>query len=173
MQRGGGSGKGSNFERDVCRQLSLWITHGKKADCLWRSSMSGGRATVARKRGELVRQAGDITAVAPEGHVLTDNWYIECKAWSDLQLNKFILLGKGDLAKIWEDTIKQADIYNRKPLLIVKPNYFPTIVLAYPDDLCRYAFQGHAHSDDFLCVGDTYEIWLLEHLVKVKFRGQK
>ena len=79
MRPGMGKAKGSAFEREVCKKLSLWITDGKMDDCLWRSAISGGRATIAHRKGKVVRQGGDICAVSLEGHVLTNKWYIENK----------------------------------------------------------------------------------------------
>ena len=128
MRVGGGKQKGSVWERKCCKLLSLWITNGKKADCLWRSALSGGRATVARKRGELVRQAGDICAVSPEGHSLTDIYYIECKHYKDLRLDSFVF-GKGPLATFWAETVTQANHYEKKPMLITKSNNVPVLVL--------------------------------------------
>src|ERR1700726_4969976 len=80
MRSGGGKSKGSGFERQVCRQLSLWITHGRHQDTLWRRGLSGGRGAVNRKLGIGNRtQCGDISAVSPEGHKLTDLFVVECK----------------------------------------------------------------------------------------------
>lgn len=121
--------KGSQFERDICVKLSLWITNGKRRDVFWRSAMSGGRATVASKRGHDVRQAGDITAVAPEGHKLTDHVYIECKHYKDLQLESFILTGKGNLAKFWKIACSEAAKRHKQPWLIAKQNNLPTMLI--------------------------------------------
>ena len=85
--------------------------------------MSGGRATV--KKGA-VRQAGDITAVAPEGHVLTDYYYIECKHLKNISLDSLIK-GKGALINIWVETVKQAVKYDRAPVLIFRQNHWPTV----------------------------------------------
>lgn len=126
-----GKGKGAGFERFVCKQLSLWLTHGKKEDCFWRSAMSGGRATVGRKGGkDLARQAGDVCAVSPEGHKLTDRFYIECKFYRDLKFSSFILNEAGPLALFWRETVREAVLYNRSPLLIARSNRQPTIILA-------------------------------------------
>ena len=129
--RRGGSrskAKGSSFERLVCKKLSLWVTHGERDDCFWRSAMSGGRATVSRKKGGDVRQAGDITAVAEEGLPLTDRAYIECKAYRDLMVAQF-LLGRGTLFKFWRHTCKEAKHYRKVPVLIVKQNTYETLVI--------------------------------------------
>lgn len=130
MRKGGGKAKGSQFERDVCKKLSLWITHGKKEDCFWRSAMSGGRATVGRKQGkDHARHAGDISATSPEGHVLTDNWYVECKSYGDLAITACLLTGRGTLASFWREAVEQATHFKRMPMLIAKQDRQPTFVL--------------------------------------------
>ena len=121
MRKGGGKGKGSGFERDVCVALSKWITNGERIDCLWRSAMSGGRATVSKG---LVRQAGDITSVSPEGHILTDVLYMECKFLKDISLDGLIK-GNGNLLAIWLKTCVEATKYQKTPVLIFKQNHFP------------------------------------------------
>lgn len=118
-----GKQKGSAFEREICTKLSLWITNGEKIDCLWRSAMSGGRATVQKGK---VRQAGDITAVALEGHALTDKLYIECKSYKELGLD-CLIKGKGTLLDIWKTTKNEALKYNKIPSLIFKQNNWPTV----------------------------------------------
>jgi hypothetical protein len=129
MRPGGGKQKGSAFEREVCTKLSLWLTNGKNKDVLWRSAMSGGRATVGRGQ---VRQCGDICSVSEEGHVLTNSYYIECKHYHDLQFNSFVLHGKGCLAKFWQTAKTEARKYGLHPVLIAKGNHFPAIVITGP-----------------------------------------
>jgi hypothetical protein len=114
MKKGGGKGKGSAFERKVCVLLSLWVTNGKKKDAFWRSSMSGGRATIHVKRGDKNRQAGDITAVAPEGHQFTDVFFAECKHVRNLDIASFFTKGIGRLAKFWAQAKKQAAQHDRR-----------------------------------------------------------
>lgn len=130
MRKGGGKAKGAGFERHICTQLSLWVTNGKRKDVFWRSAMSGGRATVAKRKGvDLSRQAGDITAIAPEGHPVTDMLYIECKFYRDLQFARFVLHNKGTLAKFWRETRTQAKRYGKLPVLIAKENRGDVLVL--------------------------------------------
>jgi len=126
---GSGKRKGSQFERDCCKKLSIWITDGKREDALWRSAMSGGRATIAKKAGRDIRQAGDITSVSPEGHALSNHYYIECKFYKNLDIDNFLLDVRGKLAKFWLETIKQAKIYHRQPILIAKENGRASIVI--------------------------------------------
>lgn len=124
-----GKQKGSAFERDVCKSLSLWVSKGKQTDLFWRSAMSGGRATVGRKKGELLRVAGDICAVTPEGHVLTDKYYIECKFYRDLDIDAFFTKSRGKLTQFWIECAEGARNYNKAPMLIAKQNLIPTLVL--------------------------------------------
>lgn len=124
-----GKAKGSRFERVTCVALSRWVTDGKRQDCFWRSSLSGGRSTVAFRRGEkLHRQAGDICAISPEGHDLTNLFYFELKHYRSLELGN-ALIGTGKIFKFWEDAAGKAAIYERKPVLIAKQNHFPTLMI--------------------------------------------
>ena len=123
MRSGGGKQKGSVMERVICKQLSLWVSKGENVDLFWRSAMSGGRATVAKGT---VRQSGDISAVAPEGHVLADKFYIECKHLKDISLDGLIK-GNGPLLKIWQTTQDEAAKYNKIPSLIFRQNHWPVV----------------------------------------------
>ena len=72
--------KGSNFEREICRELSEWWSCGKRDDLFWRTSMSGGRATVRNRQGkETHGQYGDIMATHPMGNSLIRLTTIELK----------------------------------------------------------------------------------------------
>lgn len=55
------SAKGSSFEREFCKKLSLWVSDGKDPDIFWRTAGSGSMAT----RKQLQVQIGDVT-VFPE-----------------------------------------------------------------------------------------------------------
>lgn len=81
MLRGGGSSsKGSGYERDVCRQLSLWWTAGARDDIYWRSSGSGARAKVRGRGGKnTAGQHGDVAATDPIGTPLINIFTIEIK----------------------------------------------------------------------------------------------
>lgn len=160
MKAGGSKAKGSNFEREVCAKLSIWITQGKHKDCLWRSAMSGGRATVHLNRGETNRQAGDICAVAPEGHLLTDAWYIECKHYRDLNLTSFFIEQRGLLYSFWLQTRVQARKHKRSPMLIAKENRRPVLVLVGRRGLRDWA-DGKALVQLTSC-----DVWLLDELTK-------
>lgn len=132
MRPGGSKQKGSAFEREVCKQLSRWVSHGKREDLFWRSAMSGGRATVAGRRGTtLASQAGDISSVDKAGHVLTNEFYFETKHVKDIALDKFIVTGSGPLANYWKIAYREARAYNKEAVIIIRQNRFPTLLLAH------------------------------------------
>jgi hypothetical protein len=129
MSNGKSKAKGSSFEREICKRLSLWVSDGQEQDCFWRSAMSGGRSTVAGRRGvKLNRQAGDITSTSPEGHALTDKFFIECKHVKKLDIHGLIT-GKGSLWSYWCEAWDQATTYNKAPLLIAKQKH-PYLLLS-------------------------------------------
>lgn len=72
--------KGANFERAICKQLSLWWTGGERDDVFWRSSQSGGRATMRARKGKTTAGGnGDICALDPIGGPLLKVFTIELK----------------------------------------------------------------------------------------------
>jgi hypothetical protein len=133
MRNGGGKQKGGEFEREICKLLSLWVTGNKHKDVFWRSAMSGGRATVAHKRGDLLDyQGGDISSIHPDGHKLTAYFCIECKFHRDLEFG-LLLFGRGKLARFWKEACSTANRHSRQPMLIAKQNRFETKVLLLID----------------------------------------
>lgn len=116
-------GKGQQFERDVCRKLSLWISHGRSKNLFWRSSQSGGRATTLRKKGEnLSVHAGDIAAIDPGGERFIKTFFVECKRYRSLHMDQLFYPVRGMLKPMWDKCQEQASAYGKVPLLIVKEN---------------------------------------------------
>jgi len=86
-----GNAKGSNFERVICRALSMWWTNGQRDDVFWRTSGSGGMATNRFARGKSTfGQQGDIQAVDPIGQPVMDAICFELKVgygkWSVMDI---------------------------------------------------------------------------------------
>jgi len=96
--------------------------------------MSGGRATVAPG---LVRQAGDICAVAPEGNALASQWFIECKHVRQLRLDRFIVHASGPLWDFWQTCLTQAGRHRRDPVLVGKQAGLAPIVIAFSRRMAR------------------------------------
>jgi hypothetical protein len=130
VRAGGGKGKGSAFERRVCRDLSLWLSHGEREDVFWRASMSGGRATVALKRDvRLQAQAGDISPITALGEYFLKHFFIECKSYRDLDVFSSVVRGTGRLCRFWETAAAEAAKYEKHPILVAHQNLMPTICL--------------------------------------------
>ena len=90
--------------------------------------MSGGRATVARKRGKFLKSsAGDLSAIHSLGQPFIDRFYTECKFYKDLNYSG-ILTGTGHLVKFWNSTVTEANNYKKHPMLIAKQNQKPTVI---------------------------------------------
>lgn len=145
MRPGGGKQKGAQYERDVCVALSMWISAGRKKDLFWRSAMSGGRATVARKKGDnLAAHAGDISATDKEGHALTDHYYAECKRYADLNFGGFLTKGIGPLAKFWQVAVDEATKHDRIAMLIVREDRNDTLLMVPAQSMLKRGMTGHA-----------------------------
>jgi hypothetical protein len=129
---GYGKQKGSEFERQICKSLSLWVSKGKRDDLYWRSAMSGGRATVQGKRGKVnTSQVGDISCIDPEGQELVNKYVIECKNYKDLHIESLIYgtPKNGSILEFWNVLCILAKGVNKLPMLIAKQNQKPAIVL--------------------------------------------
>ncbi len=75
-----GKNKGNSFERQVCKQLSLWWTNNKNEDIFWRTASSGAMANIrSKKHKECFGQYGDIQAINPIGQPFIDVCTIELK----------------------------------------------------------------------------------------------
>lgn len=129
MRKGGGKQKGAVFEREVCVLLSNWLSGGTQDDIFWRSAMSGGRATVAFKKGgkRLANQAGDITCIHPTGNRFISAFAAECKFYASLDFQGLIT-GKGKLVTFWDEINKQAERYAKYPFLIARQNRVPALI---------------------------------------------
>lgn len=121
----------------------MWVSHGESEDLFWRSAMSGGRATVGFRKGkDHSRHAGDISATSVAGHALTDEWYVECKAYRNLQIGSGMIKGVGKLFTFWNEAVLQAEQYGKKPMLIAKQNQVPVIVLVPISNTIHKAHLG-------------------------------
>jgi hypothetical protein len=168
MRPGGGHGKGATFERLCCKRLSLFVTRGVRDDVFWRSSMSGGRATLQLKQDIVnLAQSGDMTAIAREGYDLCERCLFEYKAYKDLNILEALLKGTGLLAKFWRETGTAAHRYSKNPVLIAKQNYMPAIILC---PIGGTVFQsGHAMTAHRL----RADVYLMEEATKVLTRPRK
>jgi hypothetical protein len=127
----GSKNKGSAFERQICRKLSLMVSDGKRTDCFWRSAMSGGRARLQVNKDIInTMQSGDISSISTDGFWLITAYTIEVKHYKDLQLASGFLNNSGFLYSFWESLKNDCRVTKKLPLLIAKQNNRPTIMLS-------------------------------------------
>lgn len=104
--------KGSAFEREICRALTDWWTRDPESDVLfWRTAMSGGRATVRRKKGKKTTKShcGDIGALTDEGKPLTDLITFELKrGYRSANLHDLLDRTENSAIQTYEGWINQA-----------------------------------------------------------------
>lgn len=129
MKKGGGKTKGAQFERDVCKGLSKWISGGKRDDLLWRSAMSGGRATIGLKEGiSRSAQSGDISAIDAEAYEFIERYSVECKFVKDLNIQGLVYGTQSGLVDHWGQAVREANSCQKLPMLVAKQNHKPPIV---------------------------------------------
>ena len=147
MRKGGGKQKGASWEREVCHDLSRFVDPKGSDTWFWRSAMSGGRATLQRRKGvKNTTQVGDITCVFDKGHWLTQVFYIEVKFYKDLDLASSLLFGKGKLAKFWRETVEKANEVEREPLLVARQNRTDALVLFSRSGLHKFKSFNYSPS---------------------------
>lgn len=122
-----GHGKGSAFERQIAKMLSLWWSGGSRDDIFWRSQTSGARATQRKKSGKTTaNQNGDLTAMDMIGQPLIDLVSIELKrgypAFTIEGLVNRPRLKKSVLKQFVEQCKREVEDTNRFWWLIVKQN---------------------------------------------------
>jgi hypothetical protein len=138
MRKGGGKQKGAAFERDICKQFSLWLSGGERDDLLWRSAMSGGRATIGQREGKTrAAQAGDISSISQLSACFTDMFTIECKHYQTLEFTQVCTGNKGNIATFWKQGKRDAVKADKEPLLVMKQNNYPILLAAYPPTIKR------------------------------------
>lgn len=127
-KRGGGKAKGSAFEREVAKALSLWMTKGKDKTQLIRSVLSGGWFP-GQKALEGWRHVGDLAPNGPRGEKFRKLFAVECKHRRDISLYD-IWTRKADdtLLGWWEKLKHDAGEVDVSPLLIFRSNRMPTMV---------------------------------------------
>lgn len=121
------SNKGPPFEREICKQLSLWWTQDfdKPDDAVfWRTSQSGGRATTRAKKNLKTAYAyGDVTFTNPIGKPFIDSCLVELKRGytKDISVLDFLDKTKGIpiLVKWWEKATDERHLAGRKYTVLI------------------------------------------------------
>ena len=158
MRSGGGKQKGASFEREICVLLSSWISSGTQEDVFWRSAMSGGRATVAMKRGKrLTSQVGDISCIDPAGNRFIRAFAPECKFYANLDYSG-LLTGKGKLLSFWQEINKQASQHGKHPIMFARQNRLPTTVCLTHSGIQTLDFPAHKT----VIISRPYDLYIVD-----------
>lgn len=111
--------KGSDFEREVSKYLTEWLTGQKKPYAFWRSPASGALGTISEENANL---GGDIVCVTDEAKETLKAFLIECKTgypktsfWQHFSNAKTF-----GIKLFWEQICKSAKKANRNPVLIYR-----------------------------------------------------
>jgi len=169
-------GKGSGFERQICRELSLWWTQDRgqqRDDIFWRNRL---RRTTKTPSAEA--QLGDIKADDPIGSPLTEVFNIELKTGYSTNKSKNIpwdLLDGIDyterkqrkekyqpkLIVFWEQCLRDAQISGRIPWLIFKRDYHVPVSVIKRETFNNLAqWQGDLQLPYIVYKTDDYELCL-------------
>jgi hypothetical protein len=129
--------KGSQNERDLCRQFSLWWSEGlginpPRNDIFWRTAGSGARARVRTDTGQNVfRGYGDMMAEDPIGQPLIDRCTFEFKkGYPELSIDSCID-SKQKLPKLiqfLQEVEKDARDAGNYPTLVIHRNRKKSII---------------------------------------------
>ena len=124
--------KGRQFERDICRQLSLWWTEGARDDIFWRTAASGARHTQRKKRGVSTHgQAGDVAATDPLGAPFLEKYHVEIKkGYNRCSVQDLIDQPSGGLVQGWLDKADE-ESGGKSVLIIWRRDRRKTIALVH------------------------------------------
>lgn len=136
MRRGGSKSKGSAWERTVSKILTKWLTGQDKEYYFYRSPGSGAVSTVNFGNKTL---SGDIIAIKQEAAFFTEIFNIEAKnGYADASFDKFLKENKNDvLLKFWEQSLRDAKLSDKHPLVIFKKKGFPNPWIAFDEEIYK------------------------------------
>lgn len=120
-----GKGKGSAWERDVCKHLSKWVQGTEKPYLFWRQPLSGGLATISELNRDL---SGDIRSISPKSEwwpfsVECKNGYPKTSFWQHFKNIKNF-----NIKMFWIQCLNDAEKANKYPMLVYKKKNNKAIV---------------------------------------------
>ena len=119
------SGKGGQWERDIAKFLTVWLTGVEKPYVFWRAPASGGLATISELNKDLT---GDIIGLTPEAEFLTSTFSIEAKnGYPNASLDKHLKYNRSDsIQAFWKQCVMDSIKAGKNPMLIYKKKGMPT-----------------------------------------------
>lgn len=131
MRKGGGKDKGAEWERQVGKALSLWLTNQERKDIFSRNVLSGGSFTIAQSAGkQSSRMPGDLMAAHPLAFKFLSAFMVECKHLASLGLENYLfdVGGASPLAQIVSFAAGQAQQAKLRYIIIAKQNFREPLV---------------------------------------------
>lgn len=134
MRPGGGKPKGSSFEREIARTLSLWWTRDERDDIFARTMSSGAWGTGRAKQGKkTANQYGDLQAIDPLGQPLIDICCFELKVgygnWSFLDMIDRRTKSGTVIEEFLTQAMRSGELARRHPVLIAKRDRRETVII--------------------------------------------
>lgn len=164
-----GKRKGSNYEREISKKLSLWLSNNKDDSIFWRSQNSGGRHTIRYKKNQTLEgQSGDIAST--RGGISEDFlkvFSIEIKFYKDINLWGIITKSNGGILDFWKQADEQSRRVKKVPILITKENYKPTLFIStrtFYDIMKKFKLEPDLEAT---LSNQKIFIWKLESIMKV------
>lgn len=149
-----GKAKGSDFEREMCKRLSLWWTGGDSDQVFWRNSGFLARGP----KGCVEHQFGDMHAIDERGQLLVKQVNVEFKFYKDLRI--LDIIDKPDKMHVtlldhWRQCVDDAEKSGREPMLVAKRNFAEPFVVCLHDLAHRLVEYGDLiefyGADNYLC----------------------
>jgi hypothetical protein len=122
---GNKSSKGSAFERELSKLLTVWVSGLDEPILFWRVPASGGMMTRNFHVGEAF--SGDIRSLHPSSAWVTDIFSIEAKnGYPGASHDKHLKENKSDAIKsFWVQAVRDAEVVTKIPLLIYRKKGLP------------------------------------------------
>ena len=129
MRKGGGKPKGNSFENKMAKEMSRWITQGRRFDVFDRNPSSGAKATMHKKTGgHYANQTGDIVSLDDDGFRLMKHFVLECKHYKEINIPGPLYRTKGGIPGWWKKVKMEAFDVDREPMLLMKQNNRPILL---------------------------------------------
>lgn len=127
--------KGNNYERVISKRLSLWLTNNERDDLIWHTHGSGSRFTNRMKKNKKTYgQDGDITSTCSgDSELFLNKISVELKAYKDINLWGLITHSTKGILGFWNQARKQSMACNKIPVLIIKQNNRPELLISTDD----------------------------------------
>ena len=167
MKKGNGKSKGNNFERNISRKLSLWLTNNESDNMVWRTDTSGGRSTIKMKQNKMddvIRDnIGDLKKVCERGKyefidMFFDKFLVELKCGYGNTFDFYPPFNKG-LIHILYKSKKEAFDANKCLFLVVKADRKKILVISDFQFCIESKLEIHIDID-------FYYIYLLDELIE-------